>query len=66
MTPQEIALFVPQMIYVFCLSLFDLDSLGYVIDRGCIFIIALLFWLKMGEALLAILKKLFGFYPKRG
>ena len=61
MTPQEIFLFVPRIIYYFGLSLFEVSTLGYEVDMGCTFMIGLLFWLKVGEALLAIIKKLFGF-----
>lgn len=61
MTPQAIFLFIPNIIYYFLLSIFDIHTLGYSVDMTVIFIIALLFWLKIYQAQLAILKKLFNF-----
>ena len=66
MTPQEIFLCVPRIIFYFSLSLLDAHTLGYAVDMGCIFVIGLLFWLKVGEALVAIVKKLFGFSGRGG
>ena len=61
MTPQEYFLFVPRIIYEFGLSLFDTHSLGYGADMAITVFIALIFWVKMYEAVLAVIKKLFGF-----
>jgi hypothetical protein len=64
MTPQAIFLFIPNIIYYFLLSIFEVQTLGYSIDISAVFVIALLFWLNIYQALLAILKKLFNFSPR--
>lgn len=65
MTPQETFLYVPKAIYQFGLSLFEIYTLGYAVDMGCTFVIALIFWMKVGEAVLAIVKKMLGMNAPR-
>ncbi|MEP0174141.1 MAG: hypothetical protein ABJH28_05180 [Paraglaciecola sp.] len=65
MTPQEIFLFVPEAIYTFGLSLFEVSTLGYGVDMCCSLVIALVFWLKVAEGVLAIIKKVLGIQPRR-
>jgi hypothetical protein len=65
MTPQDTFLFVPRIIYYFGLSLFETSTLGYELDIAFTFFIALIFWLKVGEGVRAIIKKVLGMNSPR-
>ena len=68
MTARDVFLYPAEQIYGFILSLFGMQAYGLdpFWDRLIVVLLALLIWLKLGQAVLALIKHLIGLPPGRG